>query len=90
MEMKTVFPRPIDGKLQAPPSKSYTQRAIAAAGLARGVTVLENPSDSADAHAALEIIEGMGAFVERDGIGSLSITGRRRLSRIISTPVPLG
>ena len=37
---KSVKPSPVEGTLSAPASKSYAQRAIAAATLADGISVL--------------------------------------------------
>jgi 3-phosphoshikimate 1-carboxyvinyltransferase len=52
------------GKIRAPFSKSYTQRAIAIALLAQGETVILNPAMCNDTMAALEIAKGLGASVE--------------------------
>ncbi len=50
-------------KIQAPPSKSYMQRLLAAAWLAKGKTTLFNPGKSADDLAALKIIQDLGVRV---------------------------
>lgn len=57
----------ISGEVTAPPSKSYAQRALAGALLAKGTTTIENPSRSDDAMAALEIIRQLGAVVDDPG-----------------------
>lgn len=59
----TVFPSEISGLVQAPASKSFTQRAIAAALLCKGTTTLLKPSHSADSVAAHNIACGLGADV---------------------------
>jgi 3-phosphoshikimate 1-carboxyvinyltransferase len=51
-----------------------TQRAVAAAALARGTSVIRRTSDSDDARAALGIAAALGATVERDR-DTLTITG---------------
>jgi 3-phosphoshikimate 1-carboxyvinyltransferase len=52
----------VRGTAKAPPSKSYTHRAILAAGYARGATV-ENPLDSADIRATCRSVEAFGGTV---------------------------
>ena len=61
---KSVSPSKIEGKISAPPSKSYAQRAIAVALLANGRSRLWNPSQCKDAFAALSMAESLGATVE--------------------------
>lgn len=60
--------------LHMPASKSFAQRAILAAALADGVTILHNYSDCGDNEAALSLIESMGAKVHRSG-ATLEIEG---------------
>lgn len=58
-----VFPGKINGSIKAPRSKSYMQRACAAALLHPGTTKLYHPGDSADDLAALALIQHAGAKV---------------------------
>jgi 3-phosphoshikimate 1-carboxyvinyltransferase len=62
----TVHPSDIDGIVDAPPSKSLTQRAIAAGLLASGTTVILSPSFCNDSLAALQMAEALGAFTSRN------------------------
>lgn len=57
----------VDGTVAAPPSKSYTHRAIILAGLARGESTLRRPLLSADTLATLHGMERFGTAVRRDG-----------------------
>jgi 3-phosphoshikimate 1-carboxyvinyltransferase len=57
-------PSAISGHIKAPTSKSMTQRAIAAAMLANGLSVIQDPSYCDDSLAALSIAVGLGAKVE--------------------------
>ena len=59
-----VEPSRIKGQLKAPASKSMTQRAIAAALLADGQSIIHNPSYCDDSLAAMSIACGLGARVE--------------------------
>lgn len=59
-----VEPSKIKGQLKAPASKSMTQRAIAAALLADGETIIHNPSYCDDSLAAMSIACGLGARLE--------------------------
>lgn len=63
---KTVSPSEISGVVEAPPSKSLTQRAIAAGLLARGLTVIRNPSSCNDSVAAMGMARALGASVDRE------------------------
>jgi 3-phosphoshikimate 1-carboxyvinyltransferase len=54
----------VGGMSRAPPSKSYTHRAILAAGYAAGATV-EQPLVSADTRATMRAVEAFGGSVER-------------------------
>lgn len=57
----TVRPSPLKGVVEAPPSKSLTQRAIVAGLLARETTVILNPSLCNDSMAAMGMAESLGA-----------------------------
>jgi len=58
-----IKPYCIEGVLQAVASKSYLQRALAIASLAKGPTFIRNYNASADAVAAQNIITQLGASV---------------------------
>ena len=57
----TVQPSKINGRLQAPASKSSMQRACAAALLHNGQTIITNTGKSNDNLVALDIIQKLGA-----------------------------
>jgi 3-phosphoshikimate 1-carboxyvinyltransferase len=59
-----IDPSAIKGTVKAPASKSMTQRAIAAALLADGQSIIQNPSYCDDSLAAMSIAVGLGARVE--------------------------
>jgi 3-phosphoshikimate 1-carboxyvinyltransferase len=63
--MKSICPSEIRGTVYAPPSKSMTVRAIAAASLSRGRVEVVHPSYCEDAVSALRIIEAMGSKTEK-------------------------
>jgi 3-phosphoshikimate 1-carboxyvinyltransferase len=71
---KCLTPSQIGGTITAPSSKSMTQRAIAAAILADGESVIINPSFCDDSIAAMGIARGLGAKVEASG-DKLKISG---------------
>lgn len=62
----TVSPATIKGSVTANPSKSAMQRAVAAALLAKGKTIIRNPGLSNDCLAALEVAENLGAKIKRE------------------------
>ena len=65
----------VAGTARAPPSKSYTHRAILAAGYSDNATVYDH-LDSADPRATMRAVEGFGGSVDRpETEGRLEITG---------------
>ena len=66
MFMRFIAPGEIDGTARAPPSKSMMQRALAAALLADGESVLSNGSDSEDCRTALTVVRALGADVDEE------------------------
>jgi len=68
----------IHGTIKPPASKSYMQRAIAIAALAKGESLISNPSYSADGLASMSIARQMGAFVEDLG-QSIKVKGQGTL-----------
>jgi 3-phosphoshikimate 1-carboxyvinyltransferase len=71
---KHIQPGKVHGALHANASKSAMQRACAAALLAKGTTIIQNPGKSNDDKAALEIIRNLGATIEILDDYSLSIS----------------
>jgi len=67
-------PSALKGSIKAPASKSMTQRAIAAALLTDGQSIIRNPSYCDDSLAAMSIAVGLGARVEPK-VNELKITG---------------
>ena len=65
----------VHGRARAPPSKSYTHRAILAAGYSAGALVY-NPLDSADTQATMRAVDAFGGDVDRDDTADLlDVTG---------------
>lgn len=75
---RAVSPSYVSGQVKAPPSKSMTQRAIAASMLSDGQSLILNPSYCDDSLAAMSIAVGLGAKVEPD-LNEMKITGCREL-----------
>jgi len=75
---RIIVPSKLKGKINAPSSKSMTQRAIAASLLAEGESTILNPSYCDDSLAAMTIAVGLGAKVN-PGIGEMKITGAGEL-----------
>jgi 3-phosphoshikimate 1-carboxyvinyltransferase len=61
----TVGPSTLAGQVRAPPSKSYTHRAVLAAGYGGG-TRIRDPLVSADTRATMRAVEAFGGSVTRD------------------------
>jgi 3-phosphoshikimate 1-carboxyvinyltransferase len=64
----------IRGVVKAPPSKSYTIRALIAAALACGQSELESPLEADDTAAALEVLSRIGVKIEK-GKDSWKVNG---------------
>lgn len=71
---KKIWPSAVDGTLQAPPSKSAAQRAIAIASLAVGESEIIRPGRSNDVLAAINVCMALGADIRERG-QSLLIKG---------------
>ena len=72
---KTAGPGRVKGTLTPPCSKSYAQRALAAALLSEEVSVLRNLEFCDDTRSALRCIEALGARVRQADPTTLSIQG---------------
>lgn len=71
---KSTGPSKVQGSIQAPPSKSFAQRAIAIAALAAGRSEILFPGSSDDVKAAIDVAEQLGARTELSG-NMLALTG---------------
>lgn len=67
MNNQTIMAGRLAGSVTAPASKSYAQRAIAAALLAQGRSTLTHLGLSKDTEAALEIARNLGATITAEG-----------------------
>jgi 3-phosphoshikimate 1-carboxyvinyltransferase len=70
----TIYPSTLSGKIKAPPSKSLTIRAYAAALLAGGISKILNPSACTDAKTMLSVVQQAGAEITT-GNNQVSIKG---------------
>ncbi|EKF86402.1 3-phosphoshikimate 1-carboxyvinyltransferase [Methanobacterium formicicum] len=76
MELKVEKASKIKGVVKAPPSKSYTHRALLVACLAEGESCLRDPLYSADTLATLEACQAMGCEIEiQDDLCTVTGTG---------------
>lgn len=75
---KTITSGSLHGALQPPCSKSYAQRALAAALLCQGHSVIRNIEYCDDTLSALRCIEALGADVEAPDQHTLAINGGLR------------
>lgn len=73
--IKTIHPGRVEGALTPPCSKSYAQRALAAALLADGRSRLDNIEFCDDTLAALHTIETLGAQIVDRSEGTICIVG---------------
>jgi 3-phosphoshikimate 1-carboxyvinyltransferase len=75
---QTIVPSYVKGDIEAPSSKSMTQRAIAAALLSDTETTILNPSGCDDSKAALGIAANLGAEIQT-GLKKLKMRGTGKL-----------
>ena len=59
----------VSGRVEAPPSKSYTHRAILAAGYREGETSIDGPLVSADTRATARAVRAFGGRVDESDAG---------------------
>jgi 3-phosphoshikimate 1-carboxyvinyltransferase len=69
-----ITPSSATGEVAAPPSKSYTHRAVIAASLAAGESLIENPLLSDDTLYTIDACRSLGANIELED-GGLKING---------------
>ncbi len=62
----TIYKSTISGKAAAPPSKSYTIRALMAAALAPGISILRAPLKSDDTAATVGALTGIGVNITEE------------------------
>ncbi|NCX94908.1 MAG: 3-phosphoshikimate 1-carboxyvinyltransferase [Chitinophagia bacterium] len=74
--MTTIPPCRLKGSVAPPPSKSYTQRAFAAAVLHNGTTVIENAGNSDDECHAIAIAAQLGATITPLQAGSYRVESK--------------
>ena len=72
---KTIHPSQVSGEVRPPGSKSYAQRALAAALLSDGETTLSNIELCDDTRYAMNVITGLGASVRQTGPTEYVIRG---------------
>ena len=69
-----ITPSPLTGEITAPPSKSYTHRAVILASLAAGESVIENPLLSDDTMYTINACRCLGADIALES-NRLRVTG---------------
>lgn len=72
--------QPIDGAVAAPPSKSYSVRALLLAAMTRGTTVVRNCLDADDTRYALEALKTIGFEASGAFKSGLAIGERQSMS----------
>ena len=65
----------INAIIEAPPSKSYTQRALIVSALAKGKSVIKNPLFSDDTNYMIAALKQFGIKIEKKG-NDLVVQGR--------------
>jgi len=78
-----ITPSSVTGEVSAPPSKSYTHRAVILASLATGESLIENPLLSDDTFYTINACRSLGADIELKG-NRLMITGTGGQIRVAS------
>ena len=81
----TIYPSTLQGTIEAAASKSSMQRALAAALLRTGKTIIHNPGNSNDDLAALDTIQKLGAVTSwQDGDLVVSSSGIHPREKVIN------
>jgi 3-phosphoshikimate 1-carboxyvinyltransferase len=77
-----IIPSSVTGEVSAPPSKSYTHRAVIVASLAAGESIIENPLLSDDTLYTINACRYLGADIELEG-NRLTIKGTGGQIRVV-------
>ncbi|MEM3620642.1 MAG: 3-phosphoshikimate 1-carboxyvinyltransferase [Nitrososphaerota archaeon] len=77
MDRLYVAPSIVTGKVNAPPSKSYTHRAFAISLIIDGESVITNPLVSGDTKATMRICKQLGAELAEENENSIIVKGGR-------------
>ncbi|MFO8018455.1 MAG: 3-phosphoshikimate 1-carboxyvinyltransferase [Promethearchaeia archaeon] len=67
----------LNGKITAPPSKSYSHRGFIAASLSGGVSILKNPLTTGDVAVTIDILKRLGVKINPREDNSYVISGRK-------------
>jgi len=81
----SVFRGPVSGRIVAPASKSFMQRAVACAVLSKGETIIRNASLSDDSRTALRLATALGADVDIQGKNLSIQSGSRSPEKILNS-----
>ncbi len=73
----------LKGTIDAPPSKSYTHRAIICAALSKGQSTLTNYLESNDTNETISTLKKFGIVIEKQS-GQLKIKGNENLNNVSS------
>ena len=71
-----INPNSLEGKINIPPSKSLSHRAIICAALSEGESNIDNIIFSDDIDATCEAMKSLGAKIEKTSAGRLKIRGK--------------
>lgn len=90
MKQVTIQPGVVQGVLQAPASKSFAQRAFAAALLHGGQSIIRGAGNSNDEMAALDVIQQLGSTVSKKDEGVIEVQSSGRVQPIDGAQVHFG
>ena len=80
-----IIPSALGGAVSAPPSKSYTHRAVIVGSLAQGKTVIENVLMSDDTRYTVDACHSLGIEIRHEG-ETLTINGNGGIFSAASEP----
>ncbi|MFX1298198.1 MAG: 3-phosphoshikimate 1-carboxyvinyltransferase [Promethearchaeota archaeon] len=78
MDIEVLSSPHLEGQIQAPPSKSYTHRAVIMAALADGTSIITEPLIGADTSASINAMRALGTEIVEEGT-KLVIKGNTQL-----------
>jgi 3-phosphoshikimate 1-carboxyvinyltransferase len=82
----------IGGTVEAPPSKSYSHRAIIISSFANGVSRIFNPLISEDTEASIKVCKCLGAnieYIKNEDNNYLKIIGTEKIENLSKKPIDL-
>ncbi len=83
MKLRIAPTKKLIGTVNAPPSKSYSHRALIASSLAKGVSIIKNPLISGDVEVTIDILKSLGHRISRVSDDTYMVKGNMKTIKTV-------